>query len=147
MWSKKSVTKVTKGEEESEEEFLDESESKQGLWDNIRKKKKREGKDYKPAKPGDKDRPKKDAYEKAQKPKKDKSKAEKDDKKDDKKEEKLTDKQKKLPDAIKKSILDKKKKSKADEKAGYPPECNEGYVEKDGKCVPVSDSGYKDKKK
>lgn len=59
MWSKKSVTKVTKGEEESEEEFLDESESKQGLWDNIRKKKKREGKDYKPAKPGDKDRPKK----------------------------------------------------------------------------------------
>ena len=147
MWSKKSVTKVTKGEEESEEEFLDESESKQGLWDNIRKKKKREGKDYKPAKPGDKDRPKKDAYEKAQKPKKDKSKAEKDDKKDDKKEEKLTDKEKKLPDAIKKSILDKKKKSKADEKAGYPPECNEGYVEKDGKCVPVSDSGYKDKKK
>ena len=73
--------------------------------------------------------------------------AKKDDKKDDKKEEKLTDKEKKLPDAIKKSILDKKKKSKADEKAGYPPECNEGYVEKDGKCVPVSDSGYEDKKK
>ena len=24
----------------------------------------------------------------------------------------------------------------ADEKAGYPPNCNEGYVEKDGKCVP-----------
>jgi hypothetical protein len=28
-----------------------------GLWDNIRKKKEREGKKYKPAKPGDKDRP------------------------------------------------------------------------------------------
>ena len=25
----------------------------------------------------------------------------------------------------------------ADEKAGYPPNCNEGYVEKDGKCVPT----------
>ena len=24
----------------------------------------------------------------------------------------------------------------ADKKAGYPPNCNEGYVEKDGKCVP-----------
>ena len=24
----------------------------------------------------------------------------------------------------------------ADEKAGYPPNCNPGYVEKDGKCVP-----------
>jgi hypothetical protein len=30
---------------------------KQGLWDNIRKKKQREGKKYRPAKPGDKDRP------------------------------------------------------------------------------------------
>lgn len=27
--------------------------------------------------------------------------------------------------------------TKADEKAGYPPNCNEGYVAKDGKCVPV----------
>ena len=25
----------------------------------------------------------------------------------------------------------------ADDKAGYPPNCNEGYVAKDGKCVPV----------
>lgn len=33
------------------------AESKPGLWDNIRKKKEREGKKYKPAKPGDKDRP------------------------------------------------------------------------------------------
>ena len=29
--------------------------------------------------------------------------------------------------------------SAADEKAGYPPNCNEGYVEKDGKCVPKED--------
>ena len=56
-------------------EELDESEakdSKPGLWENIRKKKKREGKNYQPAKPGDKDRPSKDAYKKAQKSKKDK---------------------------------------------------------------------------
>jgi hypothetical protein len=33
------------------------SEDKPGLWENIRKKKEREGKNYKPAKPGDKDRP------------------------------------------------------------------------------------------
>ena len=26
--------------------------------------------------------------------------------------------------------------SKGDDVAGYPPNCNEGYVEKDGKCVP-----------
>jgi hypothetical protein len=37
-----------------------------GLWENIRRKKQREGKNYKPAKPGDKDRPAKDAWEKAQ---------------------------------------------------------------------------------
>jgi hypothetical protein len=110
MWSKKSVTKVTKGEEEAEEEvleFLDESESaltekqkklpkaiqesikkkqgdkskdsddkkekgekesdaKKGLWENIRDKKKREGKNYRPAKPGDKDYPDPDALKKAQ---------------------------------------------------------------------------------
>jgi hypothetical protein len=28
-------------------------------------------------------------------------------------------------------------KSESDDAAGYPPNCNEGYVEKDGKCVPV----------
>jgi hypothetical protein len=32
-------------------------ESKPGLWENIRKKKEREGKKYRPAKPGDPDRP------------------------------------------------------------------------------------------
>jgi hypothetical protein len=40
---------------------------KPGLWENIRQKKLREGKNYKPAKPGDKDRPDPDAYKKAQK--------------------------------------------------------------------------------
>ena len=30
--------------------------------------------------------------------------------------------------------------TQADEKAGYPPNCNKGYVEKDGKCVPVEDT-------
>jgi len=39
---------------------------KPGLWENIRKKKEREGKNYKPAKPGDPDRPTKDAWKKAQ---------------------------------------------------------------------------------
>jgi hypothetical protein len=117
MWSKKSVTKVTKGEADAEDdmvEFLDESESaltekqkklpkaiqesiekkkskdskdkkdskddkekgkeesdaKKGLWENIRDKKKREGKNYRPAKPGDKDRPDPKAYKKAQEKKK-----------------------------------------------------------------------------
>ena len=40
---------------------------KPGLWENIRKKKDREGKKYRPAKPGDKDRPDPDAWKKAQK--------------------------------------------------------------------------------
>jgi len=40
---------------------------KPGLWENIRRKKEREGKKYKPAKPGDKDRPDPDAWKKAQK--------------------------------------------------------------------------------
>lgn len=41
------------------EDDLDEAESvkRPGLWENIRKKKEREGKKYRPAKPGDKDRP------------------------------------------------------------------------------------------
>lgn len=74
MWSKKSVTKMTKGEEQSFEdledemvEFLDESDAKgKGLWHNIREKKKREGKNYRPAKPGDKDYPDPKALKKAQ---------------------------------------------------------------------------------
>ena len=66
MWSKKSVTKVTKGEEEVEENIDSEDETEAGLWENIRKKKKRMGKNYKPAKPGDKDYPSKEAIKKAQ---------------------------------------------------------------------------------
>ena len=38
-----------------------------GLWENIRKKREREGKKYRPAKPGDKDRPNPDAWKEAQK--------------------------------------------------------------------------------
>ena len=36
---------------------------------------------------------------------------------------------------------------KSDEKAGYPPNCNKGYVEKDGKCVPEENAKWTDKKK
>jgi hypothetical protein len=62
MWSKKSVTNITKGEEESAiEKGVD-----AGLWENIEKKKKRMGKNYKPSKPGDKDYPSKKAIKKAQ---------------------------------------------------------------------------------
>tara|TARA_Y100000296_G_C5130304_1_gene235163 strand:- start:388 stop:567 length:180 start_codon:yes stop_codon:yes gene_type:complete len=39
--------------------------------------------------------------------------------------------------------------TEADKEAGYPPNCNEGYIEKDGECVPVEDteSYWKKKKK
>jgi hypothetical protein len=40
--------------------------AKPGLWENIRKKKEREGKKYKPAKRGDKDRPDPESWKKAQ---------------------------------------------------------------------------------
>jgi hypothetical protein len=50
--------------EETEE--WDISVAKPGLWENIRKKKEREGKNYKPAKKGDPDRPDPDAWKKAQ---------------------------------------------------------------------------------
>jgi|694.fasta_scaffold41202_5 hypothetical protein len=40
---------------------------KPGLWENIRKKKEREGKKYRPAKPGDKDRPDPESWKQAQK--------------------------------------------------------------------------------
>ena len=43
------------------------SDSKKGLWENIRDKKRREGKNYRPAKPGEKDRPQKKAWDKAKK--------------------------------------------------------------------------------
>lgn len=41
----------------SESDDTSEAGTKPGLWDNIRKKREREGKKYRPAKPGDKDRP------------------------------------------------------------------------------------------
>tara|TARA_B100000902_G_scaffold284953_1_gene270949 strand:- start:2557 stop:3162 length:606 start_codon:yes stop_codon:yes gene_type:complete len=50
---------------EPDEEW-DISQAKPGLWENIRKKKEREGKNYKPAKKGDKDRPDPEAWKKAQ---------------------------------------------------------------------------------
>lgn len=58
-----------------EEDYVDFSEEveewnfaadKPGLWDNIRKKKDREGKKYKPAKKGDPDRPDPESWKKAQ---------------------------------------------------------------------------------
>jgi len=52
--------------EDSETADNTEGGSKPGLWDNIRKKKEREGKKYRPAKKGDKDRPDPDAWKKAQ---------------------------------------------------------------------------------
>jgi hypothetical protein len=45
---------------EAEEEY-----DAASLWENIRKKKEREGKNYKPAKKGDKDRPEKEAWDRA----------------------------------------------------------------------------------
>ena len=48
---------------ESEEKYADRELA--SLWENIRKKKERMGKNYKPAKPGDKDRPSKEAWKRA----------------------------------------------------------------------------------
>ena len=50
---------------ESTEDYII-GQSKPGLWENIRKKKEREGKKYKPAKPGDPDRPDPKSWKKAQ---------------------------------------------------------------------------------
>ena len=47
-------------------EEWDIAQAKPGLWENIRKKKERMGKNYKPANPGDPDRPDKEAWKKAQ---------------------------------------------------------------------------------
>jgi len=58
----KKSTDTKKSKEKTEEE----SDAKKGLWENIRDKKKREGKNYKPAKPGDKDYPDPKALKKAQ---------------------------------------------------------------------------------
>lgn len=47
-----------------ESDDTSEAKSKPGLWENIRKKKERMGKNYKPAKPGDKDRPDSETWKK-----------------------------------------------------------------------------------
>jgi hypothetical protein len=51
---------------EREEPDMEAEAAKRGLWDNIRKKKQRMGKNYKPAKPGSPDRPSKESWEKSQ---------------------------------------------------------------------------------
>lgn len=48
------------------EDPMDVEAARPGLWENIRRKKKRLGKKYRPARPGTKDYPNKDAYKKAQ---------------------------------------------------------------------------------
>jgi hypothetical protein len=77
-WSKTPVSKITSSEncgcgcgsgecEETDiQDLLEIEGAKKGLWDNIREKKQRMGKNYKPAKPGSKDYPEKEAYKKAQ---------------------------------------------------------------------------------
>lgn len=45
------------GETETDTEGAEAAKNRPGLWENIRRKKEREGKKYRPAKPGDKDRP------------------------------------------------------------------------------------------
>ena len=76
MWSAKPVSKVTGscgkpncGSVQNEEEVtleIDVQAKNKGLWYNIQQKKKRMGKNYRPAKPGSKDRPSKEAFKKAQ---------------------------------------------------------------------------------
>jgi hypothetical protein len=76
MWSAKPVSKITSscgkpncGSVQNEEEVtleIDVQAKNKGLWYNIQQKKKRMGKNYRPAKPGSKDRPSKEAWEKAQ---------------------------------------------------------------------------------
>jgi hypothetical protein len=73
MWSAKPVSKITgscgcdsvQNEEEVTLEIDIQAKSK-GLWYNIQQKKKRMGKNYRPAKPGSKDRPTQEALKKAQ---------------------------------------------------------------------------------
>lgn len=52
------------GETETDTEGAEAAKNLPGLWENIRKKKEREGKKYRPAKPGDKDRPDPDQWKK-----------------------------------------------------------------------------------
>ena len=53
--------------------------------------------------------------------------------------DKMNDKEKVYKSLIEEAdFLMNRYKSESDEKAGYPPNCNEGYIEKDGKCVPAA---------
>jgi hypothetical protein len=65
MWSAKPVSKITGSEEEVTLEAEVQGKNK-GLWYNIQQKKKRMGKNYRPAKPGSKNRPTQEALKKAQ---------------------------------------------------------------------------------
>lgn len=65
MWSAKPVSKITGSEEEVTLEVDIQAKNK-GLWYNIQQKKKRMGKNYRPAKPGSPDRPTPEAIKKAQ---------------------------------------------------------------------------------
>jgi hypothetical protein len=59
------------GETETDTEGAEAAKNLPGLWENIRKKKEREGKKYKPAKKGDPDRPDPEAWKKLTKDSKD----------------------------------------------------------------------------
>ena len=59
-----SVVQSMRRDEEENNPVETQMAKRPGLWDNIRKKKEREGKKYKPAKPGDKDRPDSDQWKK-----------------------------------------------------------------------------------
>lgn len=65
MWSARPVSKITGSEEEITLEAEVQAKNK-GLWYNIQQKKKRMGKNYRPAKPGSPDRPSQEALKKAQ---------------------------------------------------------------------------------
>ena len=65
MWSAKPVSKITASEEEITLEAEVQGKNK-GLWYNIQQKKKRMGKNYRPAPEGSKDRPSQEALKKAQ---------------------------------------------------------------------------------
>jgi len=64
MWSSKPVSKITGSEDVTLEAEI--QAGKKGLWYNIQQKKKRMGKNYRPAKPGSPNYPDKDAFKKAQ---------------------------------------------------------------------------------
>jgi hypothetical protein len=65
MWSAKPVSKITGSEDEITLEIDIQAKNK-GLWYNIQQKKKRMGKNYRPAPKGSKDRPSQEALKKAQ---------------------------------------------------------------------------------